>query len=44
MVVDYFIKWIEVFVLFNIEVKIVVVKIVEEFIVRFGVLEVMYLD
>lgn len=33
VVVDYFIKWMECFVMFNMELKIVVIKIVEEVII-----------
>lgn len=44
VVVDYFIKWMECFVMFNMELKIVVIKIVEEVIIWFGVLDIIYLD
>lgn len=44
VVVDYFIKWMECFVMFNMELKIVVMKIVEEVIIWFGVLDIIYLD
>lgn len=44
VVVDYFIYWMECFVMFNMKLKIVVMKIVEEVIIWFGVLDIIYLD
>lgn len=44
VVADYFTKWTEAFALPNIEAKTVAAKIVEEFIVRLGVPEVMHSD
>lgn len=44
VVADYFTKWTEAFALLNIEAKTVAAKVVEEFIARLGVPEVMHSD
>lgn len=41
---DYFMKWIECFFMFNMEVKIVVKLIVEEVFVWYGVVFIVYFD
>lgn len=42
VILDYFIKWMDVYLLRNIEVLIVVEVIVEQFIIKWGVLEIIY--